>query len=433
MVAAMAKVLKAKAVETFKPDPGKRLEVPDAALPGLYLVVQPSGARSWAYRYRHGTKPRKLTIGAYPKIGLAEARTAAREAAQAVALGTDPAAAKAEAKADAKVAEETGRDKVRTLVDAFYKRHLSQLKSGWHARQYLDRFVIAKWGDRDVHSITKRDVIELLDEIVDGGTPTTANRVLAHVRKFFNWCVERDVLERAPTVGVKAPAKERTRDRVLSDDELRWLWKATDAEGQPFGPLARFLLLTGQRLGEGVALTDREVSDGVWHLAASRTKNGRAHDVPLSSAALDVLASVKRIKGPTSLVFTTTGETPVSGYDRAIRRLRGRVEAAARKEKAEAAGLPVEAVEPVTVEPWGFHDLRRTAATGMARLGFPVHVVEAVLNHASGAVSGVAAIYNRHDYAVEKRAALEAWGRHVAGLTAEKSDNVVQFAGGPVG
>lgn len=401
----MAQVLTAKSVEAMKPGADRR-EVPDAAFPALYLVVQPSGAKSWAYRYRVGGKPRKMTLGRFPALSLAQAREAAGKAAQAVELGTDPGAAKIEAKAEARVAQAVERDKVKTLVADFDKRHLAQIKSGRQARQFLDRFVVAEWGERDVQTITKRDVLDLLDKIVDAGTPTTANRVLAHARGFFNWCVERDVLERAPTTGVKPPAKERSRDRVLSDDEIRWLWKATEAEGQPFGPLARVLLLTGQRLGEGVGMTDREVDGEVWHLAASRTKNGRAHDVPLSAAALAELAGVKRIKGARGLIFTTTGETPVSGYDRAIKRLRKRVEVAAEKERGE----------PVEVAEWGFHDLRRTAATGMARLGFPVQVVEAVLNHASGSVSGVAAIYNRHDYAEEKAEALDKWAEHVLAL-----------------
>lgn len=400
----MAKVLTAKSVEVMKPDPARRLEVPDAALPGLYLVVQPSGARSWAYRYRFARKPRKLTLGRYPALTLAEARKEAGKAAQAVELGEDPGAAKVEANALARDPVEIDRDKVRTLIDVFDKRHLSTLRSGRSARQFLDRFVVAKWGERNVHDITKRDVIDLLDEIVDAGTPTTANRTLAHLRKFLNWCVERDILERSPAAGIKPPAKETPRDRVLSDDEIRWLWQATEAEGQPFGPLARLLLLTGQRLGEGVGISDHEIEGDVWHLAASRTKNARAHDVPLSGAAKAVLAGVRRIDGPRRLVFTTTGRTPVSGFNRAICRLRARVAEAAAQERGE----------PVEIPAWGFHDLRRTAATGMARLGAPVHVVESALNHASGSISGITLVYNRHDYAQEKAEALGKWADHVA-------------------
>jgi integrase len=410
----MAKVLTAKAVEAERPTT-VRHEVPDAAFPGLYLVVQPGGAKSWAYRYRFGRKPRKMTLGRFPALSLAGARDAAGDAARKLEIGIDPGAAKVEAKAEAREAKLTERDKVKTLIVDFDKRHLSKLKSGGHARQFLDRFVLPAWGERDVQTIAKRDVLDLLDGIVDRGTPTTANRVLAHARKFFNWCVERDILERAPTAGVKPPAREASRDRVLTNDELRWFWKATEAEGQPFGPLARLLLLTGQRLGEGVGMTDRELTGDLWHLSATRTKNGRAHDVPLSESAMRVLAEVKRIKGPRGLIFTTTGETPVSGYDRAIKRLRARVEAVAAEERGAA----------VEVAPWGFHDLRRTAATGMARLGIPVHVVEALLNHKSGAISGVAAIYNRHSYAAEKRAAAAAWANYVDGLIAGTPSNVV--------
>jgi integrase len=411
----MARVLTAKSVEAKRPDPAKRLEVPDAAMPGLYLVVQPGGAKSWAFRFRYGGKTRKLTLGRFPALSLSEAREAARRAAQAVELGTDPGATKAKAKAAAREAQGAGRDTVAALVEQFDKRHLSHLRSGRDVRQALDRFVVKAWGDRDVKTITKRDVLDLLDAIVDRGTPTMANRVLAYTRKFMNWCVERDVLERAPTDRVRAPAKETTRDRVLSDDEIRWFWKATEAEGQPFGPLARLLLLTGQRLGEGAGMTDRELKGDVWHLAATRTKNGRPHDVPLSEAARDVLAGVKRVRGPKGFVFTTNGSTPVAGFAWAIKRLRSRAEAVAADERGEAVVIP----------PWGFHDLRRTCATGLARLGIPIHVVEVVLNHASGKISGVAAIYNRHDYAAERRAALEAWGRYLLNHVGERQvDNV---------
>lgn len=395
----MAKVLNARSVSAIRPDPTRRIEVPDAAFPGLYLVVQPSGVRSWAYRYRADGRTRKLTIGRFPALSLAKAREEAGRAAQDIELGEDPAAVKAAKKTAEREDATAERNTVNVLVEQFAKRHLSQIKSGTHARQFLDRFVVKEWGARDIHEITKRDVLDLLDSIVDAGTPTTANRVFAHTRKFLNWCVERDILERSPAEGVKPPAKEVSRDRVLSDDEIRWLWRAADAEGQPFGPLVKVLLLTGQRLGEVVGMSDHEIEDDIWHLSPIRTKNKRAHSLPLSPAVRDVLDSVVRIESSGGLIFTTNGETPVSGYDRAIKRLRTAVEAIAEEERGAPVNVPI----------WTFHDLRRTAATGMARLGYPVQVVEAVLNHKSGSVSGIAAVYNRHDYASEKREALEAW------------------------
>ena len=183
----MAKVLTARSVEAIRPDPAQRREIPDAAMPGLYLVVQPSGARSWAFRYRFGGKTRKLTLGRFPALSLAEAREAGRRAAQAVEVGSDPGATKVSAKAVAREAQEAERDTVAALVEQFDKRHLAQLKSGKHARQFLDRHVMRAWGHRDIKTITKRDVLDLLDAIVDSGTPIAANRVLAHTRKFINW------------------------------------------------------------------------------------------------------------------------------------------------------------------------------------------------------------------------------------------------------
>ncbi len=414
----MARAFTAKAVEAIKPDPAKRHEVPDPALSGLYLVVQPSGAKSWALRYRFNGKPRKLTLGKWPIMSVANARALASEAIDAVEHGNDPAEEKQRAKADRLQSDLSERDKIKTLVDRFARLHLSKLKSGQDAKRwFLDPYVVARWGDRDIHTITKREVADMIDDIAESGRVTMANRVLAHARKFFNWCVERDVIEVSPVASIKRPAPEKTRDRVLSDDEIRWLWTASETVGQPWGPLAQFLLLTGQRLGEAAAMTDREVTGDVWHLSADRVKNARAHDVPLSNAARDVLAGVECIAGKVGYVFTTTGESPVSGFHKARNSLAEAMAKVAEDERGE----------PVEIPHWTFHDLRRTAATGMARLGIPVRVTEAVLNHVSGTGGGIVAVYQRHDYADEKRQALEAWARLVSDILHGRADNVVRL------
>lgn len=412
MEGGLAKVLTARSVEAMKPDPTRRLEIPDAAFPGLYLVVQPSGARSWAYRYRAAGKPRKLTIGRFPAFSLAQAREKAGEAAQAVEMGADPGAAKAAAKASALVVEDATRNQVRTLVEQYDVRHLSRLRSGAAARGFLDRSAVSAWGDRDVRTLTKRDVVELLDGIVDRGSPISANRTLAHLRAFFGWLRSRDVIEASPADGVRPPVAERSRDRILTDDEIALFWRATEGLGQPFGPMYRLLLLTGQRLREAAQMTDAEISNDTWTIGAARAKNAETHVVPLSEAAREALASVKRIGR--QYVFTTTGDAPVSGFAKGKQRL----------DKA-IAKLVEDPIPPFVI-----HDLRRTAASGMARLGIAPHVVEAVLNHRSGAVSGIAKVYNRHDYAAEKRAALEAWGRYVLSLTGPAKDNVVALGAG---
>jgi len=409
----MARALTTKTIEALKPDPERRLEVPDKALTGLYLVMQPSGAKSWALRYRFTGKPKKLTLGRWPIMGLAEARAAAADAIEAVERGTDPGVTKKATKAAQLEAQLTERDKVKTLVAQFDKRHLSGLRSRATVRRELDRHVVSVWGERDIHDLTKRDVIDLLDGIADSGRVVTANRVRAYLNKFFNWCVERDVLAVSPATGVKSAAKEASRERVLSDAEIKLLWHACDKVGEPWGPMAKTLLLTGQRLGEVAGMTDAEIEGDLWRLSADRTKNGRAHDVPLSEAVRGVMAGVERIRAPAGYMFTTTGKTPVSGYHKARNNIAEQMKAA-----AGDASIPH----------WTFHDLRRTCATDMARLGIPVRVTEAVLNHVSGTGGGIVGVYQRHDYADEKRQALEAWGRFVLSLTEGTPDNVVTLA-----
>lgn len=407
--------LTAATVDRMQPTE-RRQEIPDSLCTGLYLVVQPSGKKGWQVRYRTGGTHRRMTLGAYPVLTLADARQRARDMLAAASEGRDPAeevrAAKAPKPAD-------DRDKVRTLFGQYEKRHLSKLKSGAVVRRELERFVIAEWGDRSIRDIAKRDVIDLLDDIADSGRVVTANRIRAYLNKFLNWAVERDIIPMSPATGVKPVAKEASRDRVLSDDEIRWFWMACDGEGFPWGPLGKVLLLTGQRLNEAAQMTDKEVRGDLWHLAAERTKNGRAHDVPLSDTVRDVLGAVERIEGQAGFIFTTTGRNPVSGFFKARAHLAAAMEKIASKERSE----------PVEIPRWTFHDLRRTAATGLARLGIPVRVTEAVLNHVSGTGGGIVAVYQRHDYADEKRQALDAWARYVMQLVEGKADNVVRIGG----
>lgn len=405
--------LTAATVDKIQPTE-KRQEIPDALCIGLYFIVQPTGKKGWQVRYRHSGTHRRMTLGAYPVLSLADARQRARDALAAASDGRDPAEEVRAAKAPK---PEDDRDKIKVLIGQYDKRHLSSLKSGAVVRRELDRFVVAKWGERDIHTITKRDVIDLLDDIADSGRVVTANRIRAYLNKFLNWAVERDIIPMSPATGVKPVAKEASRDRVLSDDEIRWFWAACEAEGFPFGPLGKVLLLTGQRLNEAAQISDAEISGDLWHLSASRTKNARAHDVPLPDAVQAVLGAVERIAGKPGFIFTTTGTTPVSGFYKARASLAEAMEKAA----AEEQGQPVE------IPRWTFHDLRRTAATGMARIGTPVRVTEAVLNHVSGTGGGIVAVYQRHDYAAEKRQALEAWARQVLRIVEGKAENVVSI------
>jgi integrase len=346
-------------------------------------------------------------------MSLAKARAAAAEALDAAKAGDDPAAKKRAEKAARLEADLSERDKVKTLIGQYDKLRLKGLRSRATVRRELDRFVVAAWGERDIHTIAKRDVIDLLDVIAESGRAVTANRVRAYLNTFLNWCVERDVLTISPATGVKRVVKEASRERVLTDDEIRWLWRACD-DLDLWGPFTKTLLLTGQRLGEVAAMREAEISGATWHLEAKRTKNGRAHDVPLSDAALDVLARTMKIKGA-GYLFTTTGASALSNFHRGREAIAAKMAEIAAEERGE----------PVEIPHWTFHDLRRTAATGMARLGIPVRVTEAVLNHVSGTGGGIVAVYQRHDYADEKRAALEAWARFVASIVEGGSAKVI--------
>jgi integrase len=401
--------LTAATVEKMKPT-DRRQEIPDDLCTGLYLTVQPTGKKGWQVRYRHAGVHRRMTLGGYPTLSLADARQRARDTMAAASEGRDPAEEVRAAKAPK---PQDDRDKIRALVGDYAKRHLAKLKSGDDVSAQFRRHILPAWGGRDIHEIARRDVIDLLDQIADSGRIATANRVRVYLSHFFNWCVSRDILAISPVHGVKPVGREASRERVLSDDEIRWFWRACDDLGFPWGPLGQTLLLTGQRLGEVAGMTDAEISGDVWSMAPQRTKNGRAHAVPLSSAVSDVLAGVERVKGKAGLVFTTTGESPVSGYHKGRNHIAERM--------AEIAGQEI--------PHWTFHDLRRTAATGMARLGIPVRVTEAVLNHVSGTAAGIVSVYQRHDYADEKRNALDAWARLVADLVEGRADNVVRIEG----
>lgn len=386
--------LTAASVKAWKPTM-ERQQVPDDLCVGLYLMVQPTGRKSWTVRYRVGTKHRRYSVGKYPLIGLSEARDKSREILKAVQEGKDPSAEQEQAKADT----------VRAVVAEFDRFHLSKLKSGKNAMGFLERSIVAEWGDRPLRDITKRDVSRLLLAIVESGREVTANRTFAHVRKFFNWCAENGYIEHPPTDRMKMPVDEKSRERVLSADEIRWFWQACGKEGQPWGHLGKLLLLTGCRLAEVANMTDAEIDGGVWKIPASRTKNGRPHDVPLSDAALDVLADVKRI-GDSGYIFTTNGKTPVQGFHKARQHIADAMQTIADAEHGKSFDIPH----------WTFHDLRRTLETEMARMGVPETLIDRLTNHLS-AIPKMRRVYQHYDYLDEKRGALECWAVRIDELS----------------
>ena len=375
-------------VERLKPPAKGRADYADAVLPGLHLRVTEKGRKSWSVVYRMNGRQHRMTLGAYPKVDLNDARDAAREALQAVDRGEDPIQLQ-------HAAEPTALSTFEAVAHSFIERYAKPRLTRWTELQStLERHVVPQWGPRLIGDIAKRDVILLLDHVSDRGG--SANRVLKAVRRVFSWACERDLLDTSPAAYIQSPVKEVARDRVLADDEVVAVWAACEKLGYPMDAFVKMLLVTAQRRGEVATMqwADLDLDAKVWTLPAERVKSGRSHQVPLSSLAMDILNGLPRFNGP--YVFTTTsGERPVSGFSKAKRRLN------------EFAG----------VADWRLHDLRRTAASGMAKLGTPVNVLSKVLNHVSaGAHGGVTAIYNRYAYEDEKRQALEGWGRRIMDL-----------------
>lgn len=424
----MSKTLTAKFIANAKPAE-KRLEIPDAACPGLYLIVNPTGAKSWAVRYRFAGKPKKLTLGPViteraislpagikPQIGeahtLAEARARANIAVSLVQEGEDPSQARLDV---SRPAVEHLNGTANTALDDFIRLHVevkNRPSTQKATKRFIDLYVRPEIGSRKARRVGKADLTAILNRAMREGGPASANRVLAILKKFCNWCVEKDVFSLSPAESIRPPAQNVSRNRVLTDDEIRWLWKASGEFSYPFGSLWRVLLLTAQRREEVAGATWGEFSingeNPLWIIPFERTKNGKENVVPLSQMVVATIEDLPKITG-CKFVFSTTGETSISGYSRAKGRLDARMLELARAEAVERGGNPAE----TTIAPWRLHDLRRTAASGMARLGAPIHVVEAILNHKSGTISGVAAIYNRHDYASEKRLWLSRWAEAV--------------------
>jgi integrase len=405
-------------VERVKPPAHGRVEYFDAAFGGLALRVTESGHKSWSLHYRFSGRLRRFTIGTYPAIKPADARRAASNALGRVRQGVDPSLEKKVRR----LAPAPEADTFAVVLADYLQRYaaMNTAESTFkQTKRTLERDVLPTWCNLPISSITRFHAISLIDGIAATGAKVQANRTLARLRHLFNWAVERGRLSASPIMGMKAPTKERARDRTLTNDELRWFWRACEEIGWPFGPLAKLLLLTAQRRDEvaGIEWSEIDFDKKAWTIPRHRTKNDRSHEVHLSDAALTVLRSVPRIGN--GAVFTTNGRA-VSGFSYGKNRLDTAMLAAKRDE----LGAKTEEIPH-----WILHDLRRTAATGMARLSIAPHVVDKVLNHVSGTIRGVAAVYNRFEYLEERRAALQAWSRYVSNLVAPAPANIIALRG----
>lgn len=384
------------AIRKLAPKGNARVELWDDKIRGFGIRVSPKGTKSFVLMYYVAGRKHRLTLGRFPMLSLARARMQAHEALATIAEGVVPALPKT---------TPTRADGFLTIIDQFVAGHCVRHNRDRHASE-TERILKAQfasvWGDRDVRDITRADILTVLDAAVAAGHPSAANHALAAIWKFFSWTLERGIVDRNPCSGISRPAAAPSRDRVLTIDELSAVWQGARSLYPPFSLIVQLLILTAQRRGEvtGMRWSEIDWANKVWTIPGERTKNGRAHSVPLSRAALVSLKSVPKIHD--ELVFPARGKdkaTP-SGFSKTKRRL-------------DSAA---------SVSDWTLHDLRRTAATHLAGMGIAPHVIERILNHSTGTLGGVAGIYNRFQYLPEMRAALDRWAMEIDKLASKRQD-----------
>jgi len=377
-----------KGVIDTLPKPTKDIVYWDIASSGFGVKVTPKGRKVFIVLYRTagaGSRLRKYTIGPYGRVTLHQARVAAQKVHAARRDGRDPASEKSEAKRRLVI------DSVEDVLEAFIAQHVAKNRSAREISRMLRREIGAAWGSRSIHEITKRGVVDLISAIEQRGAPIAANKALKAIKTFFRWCVGRALLAQSPADGIPLPAKEVSRDRIVDDEELTRVIMAARKIGGPYGRIVEFLALTGQRREEVAQASwdEFDLEQRLWLIPNRRTKNGKAHTVHLSEEAVIVL---EQTPNRAKLIFSDSETRPFQAFSRAKREL------------DRISG----------VRNWRLHDLRRTCVSGMARLGVPPHVADKILNHQAGTISGVAAVYQRHEFMVERRDALERWGKHVA-------------------
>lgn len=423
-----------KKLQNLKPPKVGRLEIwdplisEDRTLPGTFGIrVTDKGSKSWVVMYRTLDEAKgkilqkRLKLGSYPAMSLADARTMARDTLLSVSRGNDPSKAK-----QAAIADRLGAITFGDALDQFIEKYAKRETRGWKETQRVfNKYLKPELGDYRLDTITAlqiRDLIETMSETA----PYMANRTLAYIRKFFNWAAERQMISASPVSNIKAPAKEQSRDRVLTDDEIKSVWDVFGAMGWPFGQAFQLLLATGQRRDEVAKMRweDLDLKSGLWTLPRESTKADRLHEVPLSSLALDVLDGAMRTSE--IYVFSTNGKTPISGFSRS--KAKADELAAIRQLQDAGHGKPTEKQIVASMLPdWRLHDLRRTVASNMAKLGVAPHVIEKVLNHSTGAISGVAAVYNRYAYTSEKSEALQIWSNKLEMIIRSADSNVIRL------
>jgi integrase len=435
-------------IETLEVERGRKDRlVFDDAQRGLAVRVTASGGRTYLCQYTLHRQKWRIPLGACSAVSLANARDAAAVVMGDVAKGRNPAADRKQATAAERARRARDRLTLRALIDDWHSLHLAGRRPRYAAEAVRAlHYAFADALDDAAEDLDRAAVVRLLDALTrhrsrrigTGGKRKGAaitGRTAAYGRAAFAWALKRGVVNTNPFVDLPVPKGIAKRERVLGDDEIREIWQAAEDIAAPYGIIIRLLILTGQRRGEVAGMHWGEISEDLttWTMPGERTKNGVSHVVPLSDLARGLLCrelpedvddakrAIAEGRARGALVLPGLLGTPFAGWSKSKATLDKAV-VDARAEAAAAAGT-----SPTPAAPWSIHDLRRTVATGLQRLGIRLEVTEAVLNHISGSRAGIAGVYQRHEWTTEKRGALDAWAAHVLTIVNGRmaSSNVV--------
>lgn len=418
-------------------DKGKQVDYYDSDLDGFGLRVSATG-KKYFVRRTIGTKRIRVMIGSHPIKTAEEARSEAKIKLGAMESGVDPNSQKRER---ARLEENKSKEiSVVKLCEEYIEKHAKRFKKSWEEDdRILTREVIPAWGNRKAAAIVKRDVLLVLETIIDRGSPGMANNSFQVIRKMFNFAVERDILPFSPCTGVKLPAPKQSRERVLSEAEIKTFWGNIEACAISTGIKLslKLVLVTAQRPGEVIGLHTSEIDGTWWNIPSERAKNGIAHRVPISPLAAKLIeqaiADVKKARkipadqGYAGFIFPSPHRKKTQAIDQHAMAVATDRNLAWPLNDKKGKPLYGKDGKPATENRFGIdhftpHDLRRTAATRMAESGEMDEVIDAILNHAK---QGVIKVYNQFKYDAQKRLALEAWARKLAGITTGTDCNII--------
>jgi integrase len=393
---------------------GTLYDVMDAVVPGFGVRVSETGRRTFILiaRFPGSRNPTRRSLGVYGAVSLEGARTKARDWLTLIQQGTDPKLQEERQRREELRKQQTT---FAAVAEDFIQRHVKGQRRARDTEREIRKELIARWGPKPISDISRDEVVRLVEEVADRPAPYLAHVVLGHLRSMFNWAINRgsyglesspcDRVKPAAIIGPKVP-----RQRVLSDQELASVWRASEALGYPFGPLYRLLLLTGARKSEVAKARWQEFDRGkaVWRVPPERFKSNATHLVPLSKEAMTIFESLPHFTKGDYLFSTTFGEKPVSGFSKA---------------KARLDAMMIEALGS-SPAPWVIHDIRRTVRTRLASLRISDMVAEMIIGHGR---KGLQRVYDQHSYEAEMRDALELWAGRLRDIVNPPPENVVSL------